>query len=283
MQKSQKLKKSLGDVKSKYVNNSKDSFTQTDLGENESLKKSNLSKEADVKSTSSKMGKGKKDLSKRTRKTKFEEFLEIDRSSAGISAEEDLELERKLAKKLKVKSGKVKGEDDGINMLFKGISSVFDSLEVEVSDAEELPIKKKHKKQKLLGQGLDGEVEGDLEVGEPKSEEKNGAEVSLEEVSAKGPSRKKRRKRELSEQGKEDNVVGETAIGVSNPVESHDAQVATVENPDRKPTFQSTVKYVAPHLRSRAGNVAEEHTQIRRRIRGMIIELSCCLKCLSSY
>ncbi|KAL6559059.1 hypothetical protein OROHE_006428 [Orobanche hederae] len=43
----------------------------------------------------------------------------------------DLALERKLAKKLKVKAGKVQGEDDDINMLLEGIPSTFDSLEEE--------------------------------------------------------------------------------------------------------------------------------------------------------
>lgn len=58
-----------------------------------------------------------------------------------VSAEEDLKLERKLAKKLKVKKGKLQGIDDGMNIIFDGISSVFDS----VNDDELLEAGKKRK------------------------------------------------------------------------------------------------------------------------------------------
>ncbi|KAF7852268.1 hypothetical protein BT93_L5405 [Corymbia citriodora subsp. variegata] len=37
-------------------------------------------------------------------------------SKAAISAEDDLELERKLAKRLEVKDGKLHGSDDGMNI-----------------------------------------------------------------------------------------------------------------------------------------------------------------------
>ncbi|KAK3198143.1 hypothetical protein Dsin_021558 [Dipteronia sinensis] len=191
---------------------------------------------------------GKKYLNKRIRKTKFEEFLEIDMPKADISAYEDLKLERKLAKKLKIKNRKLRGDDDGLNMLFEGISSVLDSL-----DEGELPDKKKCM---------------------PDSEETNGLELALEEVPAKAPSRKKQRKRKLSEQAQEDNFISDTADGVSNPLETDDAEVKLVETPAKSSIVVSGVKYVAPHLRFRAGIESEEHTQIRRRVRGLLNRLS---------
>ncbi|PIN03404.1 Protein involved in high osmolarity signaling pathway [Handroanthus impetiginosus] len=70
-----------------------------------------------------------KDSNKGKRKeTKFEEYLESDIQGDKRVAEADLALERKLAKKLKVKAGKVHGGDDDINMLLDRIPSVLDSL-----------------------------------------------------------------------------------------------------------------------------------------------------------
>ena len=66
--------------------------------------------------------------SKRGKKTNFEKFIELDAQRAAIAADEDLELERRLAKKLKVKSGKLRGVDDGFNLLFDGLSSMLDSV-----------------------------------------------------------------------------------------------------------------------------------------------------------
>ncbi|XP_031258609.1 nucleolar MIF4G domain-containing protein 1-like [Pistacia vera] len=278
-QKSQKLKRTNEDVKLKHGKKSKGSYTQIKSEENQSLTELILSEEDEVKlnsvgqneSTSSKTEKRKKDISKRARKTKFEEFLQLDVPKASISAEEDLELERKLAKRLKVKNGKMRGEDDGLNVLFEGVPSVFDSSgeEEEIPNAEEQPAKKKPKKRKSLEQGLEGENGGDLM---PKSEETNGADVGLEEVPATVASRK-RRKKKLSEQA-QDNVVSDTADTVSNPQETHDAEVALVESTARAPALESSVKYVPPHLRSRAGNESEEHSQIRRRVRGLLNRLS---------
>ncbi|KAH9696739.1 MI domain-containing protein [Citrus sinensis] len=208
---------------------------------------------------------------KRAQKTKFEEFLEIDRPNAIISAEEDLELERKLAKKFKVKKGKLRREDDGLDLLINGIPSVLDSLEEEeeVPDAKELHLKKKRKKQK----GLDQDLEGDLEVGGSESEETNGLDVAMEETPTEAPSRKKRRKRKSVEHGREENVVEEIGPGVANPEETHDVAVP-LETPARAPGSGSSVKYVAPHLRPCATKESEEHTQIRRRIRGLLNRLS---------
>ncbi|KAK4351104.1 hypothetical protein RND71_030417 [Anisodus tanguticus] len=63
------------------------------------------------------------------KKTKFEELLATEMRGQDISADEDLALERKLAKKLKVKGGKLLGDDDDMNMLFEGIPSLLGSLE----------------------------------------------------------------------------------------------------------------------------------------------------------
>ncbi|KAG5612411.1 hypothetical protein H5410_023692 [Solanum commersonii] len=65
------------------------------------------------------------------KKTKFEELLATEIRGQDISADEDLALERKLAKKLKVKRRKLLGDDDDMNNLFEGIPSLLDSFEDE--------------------------------------------------------------------------------------------------------------------------------------------------------
>ncbi|RZC08399.1 hypothetical protein D0Y65_015227, partial [Glycine soja] len=45
---------------------------------------------------------------------------------------------------------------------------------------------------------------------------------------------------------------------------------ARAEVPEKK----AKEKYIAPHLRARAGNEPEEHTQIRIRVRGLLNRLS---------
>ncbi|GJN36068.1 hypothetical protein PR202_gb24899 [Eleusine coracana subsp. coracana] len=52
-------------------------------------------------------------------KSNFQEYLEMEMGGA-VSREEDLEMERRLAKKLKVKKGKL-GGDDGMDDLFAGL------------------------------------------------------------------------------------------------------------------------------------------------------------------
>lgn len=60
------------------------------------------------------------------KKTKFEEYLEAEMQGGMLSGKADLALEEKLAKKLKVKEGRLSGENDDINMLFREIPSVLD-------------------------------------------------------------------------------------------------------------------------------------------------------------
>ncbi|KAL8233344.1 hypothetical protein R6Q57_003122 [Mikania cordata] len=97
----------------------------------------------------------------RKKKTTFEKYLELENQNGVTSAQEDLALERKLAKKLKVKNRKL-GGDDEINMLLEGIPSVFDILETrEITGMEEaaarrnIPNKKRKKISKL---DLDAEI-----------------------------------------------------------------------------------------------------------------------------
>lgn len=152
--------------------------------------------------------------SMRKKKTNFEKYLELENHNGVNSANEDLALERKLAKKLKLKKRKL-GGDDEIDMLLEGIPSVFDSFDTgENTDMEDASRKKnsrkKHKKSSKNNLDLDADVKSD--------------DVSVEEV--------------------------ETEL------ENNDAE---------PPAMVKQAKYVPPQLRS----TSEEHSQIRKRVRGM--------------
>lgn len=77
----------------------------------------------------SRKSKTKISTAKRSR-TKFEEYLEMEKHGSVVSAEEDLAFEMRLAKKLKVKRGKISGPDDGINDILDGIPLYEGSLQV---------------------------------------------------------------------------------------------------------------------------------------------------------
>ncbi|PON74176.1 Armadillo-type fold containing protein [Trema orientale] len=272
-QKDEKLKKSSGDLKLQNAKKSnsfllhnvkKRQLSGFDGGFPSSTVKddeSDLESPSDDDFNSSKVPKRKKGF-KRNVKTNFEKFLEME---AEACAEEDLELERKLAKKLKVKSGKLKGDDDEMNLLFGGIPSVLDS-----AGEDELPVKKSEKRsssKKRKTENSDQELEVELpsnsmfDVSDP--EDMYDDEVESEEVPDKVSPRKKNKKRKLSDKGKESNVAGGTTV------DSCRVDVPFEEVPSKAPQ-----KYVAPHLRSRAGSEPEEYSQIRRRVRGLLNRLS---------
>lgn len=310
LKKDQRLKKNVDSSKSKGANKVKNSFDQkvnkrrlsqeTSIDE-QSPKQSDIKEaEAELESPghndsiySEKVE--KKKTKKINFKTGFEKFLEMDMQDAVMSAEKDLELERKLAKKLKVKNGKLRGEDHGMNMLFKGIHSVLDLVEEEKrTEAEELPVvhfekrfsSKKLKKQKLSEQGLKDEIPEDsmVETFEPLG---TLSEVDSKEISAKLSPRKKcktHKKEKPSQQGVEGEIPGgsifeeqkplETCFEakseeVSEPVVSYEEEVASKAVLGNAPG-----KYTAPNLRSLAGNESEEYTQTRRRVRRLLNMMS---------
>ncbi|XP_015870472.1 uncharacterized protein LOC107407676 isoform X1 [Ziziphus jujuba] len=342
-QKDQRLTKNVEKSKSKAVNKVKNSFDQkvnkrhllqSDTSiDKQSPKQSDIKEaEAELESpgrhdsvSSEKVEKKRSKI--RNVKTGFEKFLEMDMRSAVISAEEDLELERKLAKKLKVKKGKLRGEDHGMNMLFEGIPSLLDSVEEEkLTDTEEVAVvnyekrfsgkklkrqklseqglkdempedsmveaceplgtlsvvkseeisaklssrnkNKKRNKEKPSQQGLEGEIPGDstVEVQEPLEP---CSEAKSDEVSGKVSSRNKSKKRKLLDRGEEGNKSDDSTMDVSEPVVSYGAEVASKAVLGNAPG-----KYIAPHLRSLAGNESSEYTQIRRQVRRLLNKMT---------
>ncbi|XWS42707.1 hypothetical protein CRYUN_Cryun16bG0037300 [Craigia yunnanensis] len=278
VKKSQRMKRKSGHLKSKKRNKIKNSQSQF-FKENDTVQQvTELKSEEDHDVNEPKMVKGKKDL-KRTSKTKFEEYLELEMPNSDMLVQEDLELERKLAKKLKVKGGKLRGDDDGLNILFVDVPSALESWNEEVlseglsdeGDVDPSSSKKRNKK-KTVEQAVEDDITEDLTS--EASELEEYAETALEEIPAKAPLRKRRRKRKYLPQGQENDMADQTALGVSQPSESHDAEVALNEASAKAPAMEGNVKYVAPQLRSRARYESEEQTQLRRCIRGLLNRLS---------
>lgn len=283
-------KRKFGNSKAKYVNKSKNLKEKEDMQEdatnsrrNQSPEEKNVPTKMERKlgllghsgSNAPKTVKEKKGM-RRNLKTKFEEYLEMDTKDA--CAEEDLEMERRLAKKLKLKDGKLKRMDDEMDMLLEGIPSVLDSFDKgEVPDANQFPIEgvedttsdKKHKKKKS---SKESSKDGSEDVMGAISElqESLGAEVGLEEGASETPSHNRNKKKSKRKQ----DMAGDMTIGVSDPAETHDAEAVLQETSKKAPAVASSIKYVAPHLRSLAGNESEEYIQIRRRVRGLLNRLS---------
>lgn len=164
------------------------------------------------------------------KKAKFEEYLVMDEPKCFLSAEEDLKFERRLAKKLKVKKGNLRGDDDGINMLFEGLPSVIDSFEEDaISDVEE---------------------------------------VLEERLKKKKSSNKKRMMNPLTVS--EQDLEGEKTVELTEHTQTFAKNVALEKVSTMVPAMEANTKYVAPHLRSYSGNELEEHLHFRKRVRGMV-------------
>lgn len=283
-------KRKFGNSKAKYVNKSKNLKEKEDMQEdatnsrrNQSPEEKNVPTKMERKlgllghsgSNAPKTVKEKKGM-RRNLKTKFEEYLEMDTKNA--CAEEDLEMERRLAKKLKLKDGKLKRMDDEMDMLLEGIPSVLDSFDKgEVPDANQFPIEgvedttsdKKHKKKKSSKESSEDGSE-DVMGAISELQQSLGAEVGLEEGASETPSHNRNKKKSKRKQ----DMAGDMTIGVSDPAETHDAEAVLQETSKKAPAVASSIKYVAPHLRSLAGNESEEYIQIRRRVRGLLNRLS---------
>lgn len=283
-------KRKFGNSKAKYVNKSKNLKEKEDMQEdatnsrrNQSPEEKNVPTKMERKlgllghsgSNAPKTVKEKKGM-RRNLKTKFEEYLEMDTKDA--CAEEDLEMERRLAKKLKLKDGKLKRMDDEMDMLLEGIPSVLDSFDKgEVPDANQFTIEgvedttsdKKHKKKKSSKESSEDGSE-DVMGAISELQQSLGAEVGLEEGASETPSHNRNKKKSKRKQ----DMAGDMTIGVSDPAETHDAEAVLQETSKKAPAVASSIKYVAPHLRSLAGNESEEYIQIRRRVRGLLNRLS---------
>ncbi|CAH9127545.1 unnamed protein product [Cuscuta epithymum] len=177
----------------------------------------------------------KESANRKRKKSRLEELL--DSENGAIPADEDLALE----KKLKVKKGKLKGDDDdGFNMLFDDMPSVLELIEGEkLKTAEKgdsktpdkmLHIKSKSVKSIKQKQVIEGEHKQDQRSIKPT--DKASSPPPTSGIGA--------------DPGK---LSAQSAIGVN-------------------------AAYIAPHRRSRMGSESQENAQIRRQVQGLLNRLS---------
>lgn len=198
-------------------------------------------------------------------KTKFQEYLELEMGGAAAGREEDLETERKLAKKLKVKKGKLGGPDDGMDDLFGdlgfggdyGSDGEMGEYGEDMVDDAEPEKKKRRKKSKKVKDDVAEEDDGDV------------AEDSKAEKKKKKRKNKKKVKDDATEEepgGGGVEMAEESDVSVD---ESEGEELNVVETPS-----VSKAKYVPPSLRATSNSEAEEISALRRRLRGLLNRLS---------
>ncbi|VAH14334.1 unnamed protein product [Triticum turgidum subsp. durum] len=109
-------------------------------------------------------------------KSKFQEYLEMEMGGAAVGREEDLEMERKLAKKLRVKKGKLGGPDDGMDDLFADLGFCGDyGSDGETKDTKPEKKKRSRKNKNLKDDAMEGsgKVVDDSKVDKKKKKRKN--------------------------------------------------------------------------------------------------------------
>lgn len=251
-------------------------------------------------------------LKKGKSKTKFQEFLELEAGKGVLSGEEDLEMEKRMSKKLKVKDRKLLGPDDGINFLIGGSPSepysMFDDdtcggdeVDDDVIEEDVSSMKKKHKKKK---KSSDASIEqSEHEVSGGRDEVDDDDDVIEENVSSM--KKKHKNKKKLShasmeqsecevaviEKGTPEKVntshvdVGQKkrkkknllAASEEHPVVDGDAKKLDVLDTEEihsvEPATVPSVKYMPPQVRARLGIEFDELLEIRRRVKSMNTDL----------
>lgn len=241
-------------------------------------------------------------------KSKFQEFLELDMGKNVLADEKDLDMEKKLAKKLKVKEGKLRGPDDGINFILGGSSSESDDDTGEdyITDGKleesELLTKKKHKKKKSSNASKElfnhevyvthGEMLEKVDImnadgGQKKRKKrKNLSDASIEQLdneiatteggmhekvdtmNSDGP--QKRRKMKSLSSTSEEQLEEEPTEGKTSNAEELDT-LPTKEPHTIEPAAASSMKYMPPQVRARLGIEFDELLEVRRRVKSMNI------------
>ncbi|CAD6334641.1 unnamed protein product [Miscanthus lutarioriparius] len=217
-------------------------------------------------------------------KSNFQEYLEMEMGGA-VSMEEDLEMERKLAKKLKVKKGKLGGPDDGMDELFVdlGFGGDFGSddetkaYDWNVADDTNLD-KKKGKKKNKKAKKDDIEMEEPDDMGEENGRKKKKkmmkkAGMEMKELDDVGEENGRKRKKKM-EDDSEMNEPDDEGVDMDEEnggavLESEDGEPNVVELPT-----ESKGKYVPPSLRNASNSESEEIAQMCRRVRGLLNRLS---------
>lgn len=207
-------------------------------------------------------------------KTKFEEFTEMEGQK--VSADEDLAMEKHLAKKLKAKNGKRGGLDDGMSDLMDGICSDSDFVEAE-------PEVHRKQKRKKSGNSSLIKIKSSKPLEGSNSCVKNNGQVLLVDKESSDISAGE--DTVFLHDGQVENDEHEESEEHNSESDSFKAKNfdsnrsvlkggASAKSDKEHNVVNSFVKYVAPHLRLNLTNGSDESAQIRRHIRGLLNRLS---------
>lgn len=148
-------------------NENDDSSMQPEMVERSKTKMRDLkTSEATRQSRKSRNSEDKKELkrkrsSNKTPQTNFFNLLDMEKNGRVASAEEDMRMERRLAKKLKVKSGRLTNANDDIDMLLEGLPSAVDNFGKEDKNAHDPAISLKSKMMESAIEDSDDELISD--------------------------------------------------------------------------------------------------------------------------
>lgn len=206
-------------------------------------------------------------LKKGKSKTKFQEFLELEMGNGVLTGEEDLELEKRLSKKLKVKEGNLSGPDDGINFLigeclsepcsmFDDDTPMIDEVYKDDGRIEGNVSSTKKCKRKKASDGSTEQLDHEV------YETENGTSEKVNTMKAVAVQKKRNKNSSPFVSGKQ--LEGEF-IDKSGNAEKLD--IATEEPCTIKPAVSSSVKYMPPQLRARLGIEFDELLEIRRKVK----------------
>ncbi|XP_020576138.1 nucleolar MIF4G domain-containing protein 1 isoform X2 [Phalaenopsis equestris] len=192
-------------------------------------------------------------------KSKFHEYLKMEMTKGVISAEEDLEMERRLEKKLKLKKRKLGGLNDVLNVLIEGmpseLGSKFDDFSVSEDDYDHYGPK--------------------IKIGEEKHEElsaKDDVDKSEKEVKSVAKDKKQKliKSSEAFVKHLEEHCFDDKTI---DSAEYNDgSNVKEPSNEELKPDV--SMNSTAHHLRAGTRCESEEYAHIRRRVRGLLNKIS---------
>lgn len=246
----------------------RDLITSKATGQHQTSRKSESKKELKRKRSSNK-----------TSKSNFSKFLDMETDRMMASAEEDMLLERKLAKKLKVKSGRLTNANDDLDMLLEGIPTMADNLgKIAKDDKKAAAFSSKSKRMDSVNEDSDDEAsygEGSEDSDSLTSDDEhedveailpNDPNISSDEGSEES---------DLLTSDEEHEDVVEVISTKDSGTSEQEADPRIISNTEAGPpktdksSNKEPGKYVAPHLRSRGGDGSAEYAEERKRLRGM--------------
>lgn len=223
----------------------------------------------------------RKRSSNKTPKSNFSKFLDMETDRMMASAEEDMLLERKLAKKLKVKSGRLTNANDDLDMLLEGLPTMADDLgKIRKEDKKAAAFSSKSKRMESVDEDSDdgtsyGKGSEESESLTSDDEHEDVEAILSEDLNVSSDEGSEESNLLTSDEENEDVAEVSLPKDSDNDASERDADTRIISNTEAGPpktdksSNKEPGKYVAPHLRSRGGDGSAEYAEERKRLRGM--------------